>query len=267
MIRAMSKPNTILSFLANIDAHATATYVVNEKLEADFAFHQHRKGQLTYIEGGMSYLYTSDKTYFLPARHWIWIPAGMEHFVYFNDQAPMALNLYFDVSGEKSPVYGQMGIYPVHPLLLELFAYILPWQGEYAPETKGFTILETIKYLVGELGQQPLPIVLPTSRNEVLQGILTYMHAGMEETLTLQKVSRQFGLSVRSLSRLFQKELGLSFLQYLKQYRIIKAMEALLEGKKSIGEIALDSGYKSIAAFSNAFYDMVKVRPNAFRNG
>jgi AraC-like DNA-binding protein len=261
----MSKPNTILYYLSAIDADASAAFVVNEKLEADFAFHQHRKGQLTYIEGGMSYLYTSDKTYFLPARHWIWIPAGMEHFVYFNEQAPMALNLYFGVSGEQDAFYNRMGIYPVHPLLLELFAYILPWQGEVATTEASFTILQTIRYLLAKLGQQPLPIVLPTSRNETMQRILAYMHQEAGETLTLHGVARYAGLSVRSLSRLFRQELGLSFLQYLRQYRIIKSMEALLEGKRSIGEIAFDSGYKSIAAFSNAFYDMVKVRPTAFR--
>src|SRR5690606_37918702 len=44
-----------------------------------FDFHAHIKAQLTLIEGGLSYLHTLDRTYFIPSYHFVWIPPGQIH--------------------------------------------------------------------------------------------------------------------------------------------------------------------------------------------
>ncbi|WP_026712900.1 cupin domain-containing protein [Flavobacterium daejeonense] len=36
--------------------------------------HKHQKAQLLYAEGDVVFVTTETKTYFLPARHFIWIP-------------------------------------------------------------------------------------------------------------------------------------------------------------------------------------------------
>ena len=39
--------------------------------------HKHNKAQLLYAEGDVVFVTTETKTYFLPARHFIWIPSGV----------------------------------------------------------------------------------------------------------------------------------------------------------------------------------------------
>lgn len=71
--------------------------------------------------------------------------------------------------------------------------------------------------------------------------------------------------SVRSLTRLFKTHLDLSFLQYLKMLRMVKAMELLMETNKNVSEVAFEVGYSSIAAFSNTFQQLVNIRPSDFQ--
>jgi len=86
----------------------------------------------------------------------------------------------------------------------------------------------------------------------------------VDEPLTLSSVSRQFGFSERTLSRLFQATMDISFLQYLKQLRVVKAVSMMLQKDVTLSEIAYKTGYNSLSAFSNAFYQITNKRPSEF---
>jgi AraC-like DNA-binding protein len=95
--------------------------------------------------------------------------------------------------------------------------------------------------------------------------IVSYLEWNIGEKLTLANVSARFGLSERSMSRLFKADMDISFLQYLKTLRIIKAIELLLNTDKPINEIADDVGYSSISAFSDTFSEFTQSRPSDLR--
>ena len=111
----------------------------------------------------------------------------------------------------------------------------------------------------------PLPIALPTTNNEDLRAILKHIHQNLHQPLFLEGVAQQFGYSARSLSRLFQKNIDTSFLQYIKLTRIIRSMEQLLQTNLSISEIAYNNGYNSLSAFSYTFQQIVHKSPAEFR--
>lgn len=266
-MQATSSLNDIEGFLDRIDKNPDADYVVHERLEPKFPIHRHRKGQLTYVEGGMTYIHTSHEIYFLPARHYVWIPAHLDHFVEHRSHAYMVRNVYFHRDeGHDHPFFSQMGIYPISNLLLEMLYFTEKWQGEVLPGDDRSQFLKTIKLLLPQVSLHPLPVVLPTTNHQRLEPVIQYIHQNMEAPLTLPQIAEEFGFSVRSLSRLFQQKLGISFLQYLKLFRIIKGMEALLQTDKSISEIAFEVGYNSLSAFSNTFYQLLHVRPAEFRH-
>ena len=85
------------------------------------------------------------------------------------------------------------------------------------------------------------------------------------QPVTVAEVAAHFGYSARSLSRLFQKNIETSFLQYVKLTRIIKSIELLLKTDLSISEVAYASGYNSLSAFSYAFNQIVNQSPAAFK--
>lgn len=243
-------------------------YVLHSKLEETLPIHSHDKHQMCYVEGGVAFLNTPDKSYFLPARHFLWIPAGIPHNIISRTSAKMVYNFYFPASlfPEDHHVREREGIYPVTNLLMEMIYYTESWRGEIgADKTSAYEFLVAMKNVILDVTDAPLPIALPTTKNEDLRDILKYIHHNIHQPLSLEQVASQFGYSSRTLSRLFQKNIDTSFLQYVKLTRIIRSMEELLQTNLSITEIAYNAGYNSLSAFSYTFQQIVHKSPAEFR--
>ena len=95
--------------------------------------------------------------------------------------------------------------------------------------------------------------------------ILLYLDRNIGDKHTLVSISDRFGMSERSMSRLFRSTLDISFLQYLKTLRMVKAIELILKSHKSINEIADEVGYSSISTFSDTFHEFTQSRPSDLR--
>lgn len=254
------------ALLYNLDEYQDTTYVWHSRFEDRFRDHQHHKGQLTYVEGGVIFLYTNEKSYFIPARHYVWIPAGVSHHLEHRYRSTIVRNLYFNAETNTGHhFFDRIGIYPVNNLLLEMLKFTENWNGNIYPGSFEYGFLETLKSILPGISKHPLPIVVPTTENERLRPVLWYILQHLPEELTLEKIAEEMGFSERTLSRLFQSSLKTSFFQYLKLVRMTKAMEKLLETDLTVSEIAYEVGYESIAAFSNTFYKMIGQRPSAFR--
>ncbi|EDM36589.1 transcriptional regulator, AraC family protein [Pedobacter sp. BAL39] len=259
-----SQQNDALLF--NLDEHTETTYVWHSKFEDRFKDHHHKKGQLTYVEGGVIFLYTREQSYFIPARHYVWVPAGVTHHLEHRYRSTIVRNVYFNAKNEiDHSFFDHIGIYPVNDLLLEMLKFSENWNGNIYPGSFEYGFLETLKSILPAISKHPLPIVVPTTDNERLRPVLWYIRQHLSEELTLEKIALETGFSERTLSRLFQASLKTSFFQYLKLVRMTRAMEKLLETDRTVTEIAYEVGYDSIAAFSNTFYKMTGQRPSAFK--
>ncbi|EIA09814.1 AraC family transcriptional regulator [Flavobacterium frigoris] len=256
-----------ISFLEKVNQYPHSTYIYHTKIEEHLLMHRHNKHQLTYIEGGAAYLKTKDNSYFLPARHFVWIPAGMNHFIELKTTVSIIRNIYIPPAILNNNLfYAQMGIYPAPNLILEMILFTENWtENIFAKEKSKCQYIKTLGNIIPEMSKKPMPVVLPTTTSERLSPILNHIHLHIEQTLLLKNVATLFGFSSRSLSRLFRTTIDISFLQYVKIYRIIFSMEKLLQTDMSISEISYASGYNSPATFSNTFYNLVKVRPVQFR--
>jgi AraC-like DNA-binding protein/mannose-6-phosphate isomerase-like protein (cupin superfamily) len=251
-------------YLIDIDKHPSTIFVLHERTERRFPIHMHVKGQLTYVQGGIAYVHVEAKIYVIPARHYIWIPAGLPHFLQVKNSGSVIRTLYFPMAQENDAFYQKMGIYPVNKLLHEMLLYTEKFQGQMKPDDSRFCLFVAIKNLLPELGITHLQTALPTSQHLRLKPVLAFLYSHVSEQITLHNISEQFGFSERSLSRLFQSELSISFLQYVKQIRMVKAVELMLQTNLTLSEIAYATGYFSISAFSNTFYQFTNMRPSQF---
>lgn len=253
--------------LQEVDVIPESAYIWHWKTEHHFPFHKHHKGQLTYVEGGVAFLYTRDKTYFLPARHYMWVPAGVEHYFQHRYPANYVRTIYFftDEDDDLDPFYKQTGIYPVSNLLLEMILYTTKWDKDVLPGSNGYRFVKAIKNILPDISSTPLPINLPTTQHPRMKPVLKYIQENLAEPLTLESIGTEFNYSERTLTRMFRSTMDISFFQYLKLARMIRAMGYLLETEKSISEIAWDTGYNSVSAFSNTFYKLVGKRPSDFQ--
>src|SRR5690606_15733854 len=116
----------------------------------------------------------------------------------------------------------------------QMIKYTEKWEGAIGPKNKKYYFLDTIRQLLPEISTKVLPIALPSTENERMVVIMKFLDDNIAENHTLETVSKRFALSDRSLSRLFKSTLGISFLQYLKLLRMVKAFEMILQNNNSM---------------------------------
>jgi AraC-like DNA-binding protein len=255
----------IETYLDAVEIKPKSVYVVHERLERKLPLHSHSKSQLTYVDGGIAYIFTGEHTYFIPARHYIWIPKDLPHYVKVRTSATITRNLYFYTEDDHTdPFYTKFGIYPVNNLLFEMIGFTNNWSGYIEKKDPGYHFVAAIKNMLPQMSTESFPIALPTTTNTKLRPIILYMAQNFGQPITLENIAARFSMGERTLSRLFQSTINISFLQYLKLLRIVRAIEMILQDNLSTTEIAYQTGYNSLAAFSKAFFQVTNIRPSDF---
>ncbi|HAY3551865.1 TPA: helix-turn-helix domain-containing protein [Elizabethkingia anophelis] len=255
----------ILSQLINIvDQNPESILVMRQQTEQRLPAHQHDKAQLLLVYGGIAYLQTDTKDFYIPSNHYIWIPKNYPHNLMFNTQDLYIINIYFPDEKADS-FYDELGIYPVSKLLAEMLSFSEKWQGDYYEGSWEFEFLTTLKSVLSKENLKKFSIQLPTTDDQRLNAIIDGFRNRLNESLSLDSIAQQSGISVRSLTRLFQTKLHITFVQYLKMLRIIRAMELINDTDLNMTEIAYEIGYSNISAFSNNFQQLTNMRPTEFK--
>jgi AraC family transcriptional regulator len=92
-----------------------------------------------------------------------------------------------------------------------------------------------------------------------------FVMANFTKPITLDDLASAAGISKFYFSREFKTRTGLAPGAFLRGYRVVRAMEALLDTTEEIGRIAAAAGYQSPAAFSRAFRKVTGSTPYLFR--
>lgn len=100
---------------------------------------------------------------------------------------------------------------------------------------------------------------------KIINEIIDYIENHLYENLSIDDISKVMNYSKYHLHRLFSNIVGVTIHDYINRRRLTESAEFLVFTDKSIIEIALNSGYESQQAFSNAFKDMYKISPKKFR--
>lgn len=82
-----------------------------------------------------------------------------------------------------------------------------------------------------------------------------------KEEFSLQDLAEEVNISVPYLSKLFRKEMGHTFVDYLTNLRIRKAIELLQDDQMKMYEIAEHVGYATQHYFSNVFKRKIGISP------
>ncbi|MBQ9156249.1 MAG: response regulator [Eubacterium sp.] len=94
---------------------------------------------------------------------------------------------------------------------------------------------------------------------------LEYVSTHLHEELSLEQVSRVVGYEPTYFSRLFSKEMGFHYSDYLLMARMIYAQEMLLTGEAAIGEVSRRCGFSDAAYFSRRFRMFCGMTPRQWR--
>lgn len=95
--------------------------------------------------------------------------------------------------------------------------------------------------------------------------ILQYVNENYRKDIGMADLSAVTGLSVDYMSRRFKAVMHLSPAEYIRRFRIAKAMELLSATDLPIARIAEETGFSDISLFSRVFKNAVGVPPASYR--
>jgi AraC-like DNA-binding protein len=102
-------------------------------------------------------------------------------------------------------------------------------------------------------------------RDPVVGRALSLLHGRPAEAWSLDRLSKEAGLSRSALADRFGHFVAQSPMQYLARWRMQLAARLLADGPTKVSAVAQDVGYESEAAFSRAFKKIVGSSPAVWR--
>ena len=122
------------------------------------------------------------------------------------------------------------------------------------------------------LGQRYLSGIRPRKEDnlrnmdsEVITAVMTYINNHYREELTLEDVAQFAGFSRYYFSRSFKRQTGYSFKDYLCQKRLQVAMDLLIRSNTPMRDVAIESGFGSVATFNRVFREKKGCTPTQYR--
>jgi len=216
--------------------------------------HFHTDNQIIYPSSGVLTVTTRAGICVVPPRRALWLPAGQPHAHQAWGNAQIcAVLLPPDVNPLK---LDHPTLLTVSPLLREvLLALTAP-----APRTDH---LHAVLFDELEPADKD-PVLLPEPNDDRLRAIAALLHENPADNRSLAEFGRTVGAGERTLSRLFQTELGMGFPQWRGQLRLLHAAIGLLGGQ-TVQRVAYDCGYSSPSAFVTAFRRAFGTTPGQYQ--
>ena len=106
---------------------------------------------------------------------------------------------------------------------------------------------------------------LPAHTSALVKRATAYLHENFSRALTRWEIAEAVGVSEDYLSRVFNRELGISPWEYLNRFRVLQAKTLLSQTDESIQSIARKVGFNDQSYFSRVFHKINGVSPQAYR--
>ncbi|MDR1952859.1 MAG: AraC family transcriptional regulator [Clostridiales Family XIII bacterium] len=95
--------------------------------------------------------------------------------------------------------------------------------------------------------------------------LFSYIESNYASYISLEAASQIMWFAPGYFTRYFKKYTGVTFMEYLTNFRISKAKEMLIDTVKPVIQIAEETGFSSIKTFNRRFKDQVGVSPSEYR--
>jgi AraC-like DNA-binding protein/quercetin dioxygenase-like cupin family protein len=252
------RQTVIFDRLGDIHSHITT-------LTHDYAaghvipLHFHDLDQLVYASRGVMTIRTSDGTWVVPTYRAVWIPATVPHTITMSGTVAMR-TLYLKPRLARA-MPRDCCVVNVPPLLKELILHAcafaalkktIPWQRH---------LIDVINDQLKTIQMVPLQLPNPTDPRalRIAQALLT----DPSESRPLRQLCKVAGSGKRTVERLFQEDVGITFGKWRQQLRLMRAMQLLAEGEM-VTHAALEAGYSTPSAFISMFRKTLGTTPASY---
>lgn len=221
--------------------------------------HAHGSDQLIYAIRGVMEVSSGQSMWLIPPHFALWIPGRIRHRIHMMGAVSMR-TLYFrpGLVSRESP---GCAVLHVTPLLRELIVEAvrvgqLRMRIQHERALGDLTILHVTK-----ASSAPIFVTLPTEKRAL--AVARALFENPAQSKSLEKLCGDAGVSVRTVQRIFQVDVGTDFASWRRQVRLTKAVELLVSGR-SVKEVAFAVGYSQPSAFVETFRRTMGMTPKAW---
>lgn len=225
------------------------------------SWHEHPSwAEFVVLLSGSVVIETTSLNYLANESQCIWIPPRTNH-TFYTLEATVNRTIFVHESLFKNDErFYSCQILTSSPLLKELIKTVDDWQLDFKAE-KDQRIAQVIWDVIQRADPAIMGITMP--RSSRLQKLANAFLENIEEAISIDKWSKEFGMSSKTLSRVFFRETGMTIGQWEQRARMDHAYRLLRNGE-SVTDTALACGYHSISSFITTFKKMFGTTPGAF---
>ena len=197
---------------------------------------------------------------------------GLRLFVLIGASAQIILNSYLSFSQQpSSPTFSMTSVANTFTLLVLVGLSV--WNLLEAGTRKGSILLPATNVPLGAPAKasddQGKPAAIEPALLRRLEQLMTVERVYRREGLTIRSLSAELGVPEYRLRQLINEGLGYrNFNAFLNHYRIEEAKAALVDPEQvevPVLTIAMDTGFQSIGPFNRAFKAATDLTPTEFR--
>jgi AraC-like DNA-binding protein len=109
-----------------------------------------------------------------------------------------------------------------------------------------------------------LAIAAAEAATNPVSAVLDYARARLSEPLTVADMAEQVSLSPSAFAHLFRDVTGKAPYQFLKEMRLDRARELLVDGNLAVARVSKEVGYASVSHFISEFRGRFGVTPRSY---
>lgn len=226
--------------------------------------HQHPWAQMVFSSRGVVRVHTGKKAFTVPPWRAVWIPPATMHTATVLEDAQLH-SLYFlaDIEAggwtRDASTWPDCQVIEVRPLLRELVTALTEDDLDGLPSSRYRSLVELILLEIHKAPVLALGISLPSERR--LLALCEDFLRDPRLDRSLADLCQGVGASVSTINRLFQAEVGCSFVDWRKQALLTQALTLAAKGH-SVSQIAFELGYSSLSSFSFMVTQLVGMPPS-----
>lgn len=245
--------------------------------------HWHEEMELLYPLNGEADITVDNKTYKLPKKNVTVIECCKIHSTYAHDDSSMCLRIRIskeclqaympditlrqihcipeDIRPEQFTEY-----YKICELLAELTRLYMYDAAYFRLEAEGL-VLQAVARLLRFFSSDSTPDISSSDplTIERIRDVIRYTEQHYQENISLQDAAAFLGISREYFCRIFKKNVGVSFLQYLNEVRLSKIYHDLQTTSLPIAEIMEKNGFTNQKRFNQSFKKMYGCTPSSIR--
>jgi len=221
--------------------------------------HAHGADQVIYATHGVMEVSVGQSFWLIPPQFAIWIPASVVHRIRMPAAVSMRTLYLRKGLGRRLP--SACTVLHVTPLLRELIVEAVRIGQLRSRNHMHQALRELIVFHLESAS--PVPTFLKLPRDQRALTVAQALIETQSQNPSLDSLCARAGASVRTIERVFRREVGTDFATWRRQARLIKAVE-MLAGGCSVKQAAGETGYRQSSGFVAMFRQTFGATPGAW---